>query len=156
MTAMAAHTSAAASASVAISTAQLQAQEQIPVPVDGGSANALLAAARRALLEAAIAPDPSRRFVAADLAALRAATAVLAARARARQGGRGPRGVWQLLSAVAPELSEWSDFFTITAGMRAAVEAGAAGVGEREADDLMRDAELFCARVASMLTREAG
>jgi len=122
----------------------------------GGSANALLTAARRGLLEAAIAPDPDRRFVAAYLAALRAATAVLAARARAGQVRRGPRGVWHLLQQVAPELTEWSEFFVITAGMRAAVEAGAAQVGEREADDLMRDAELFCARVTSMLTRDAG
>lgn len=135
------------------------AMAAVPAAVPARSASStdeLLAAARRGLLEAAIAPDPDRRYVAAYLAALRAATAVLAARARARQVRRGPRGVWHLLQQVAPELTEWSDFFVVAAGMRAAVETGAARAGEREADDLMRDAELFCARVASMLTREAG
>jgi hypothetical protein len=57
-----------------------------------------------------------------------------------------------LLAEVAPELGEWAQFFAAGAGKRAAAEAGLRGaVTEREADDLVRDAEAFLARVARLL-----
>ncbi len=78
---------------------------------------------------------------------------MLAARARPR-GKRSARlrSAWVLLAEVAPELGEWAQFFAAGAGKRAAAEAGLRGVvSEREADDLVRDAEAFLARVARLL-----
>ncbi len=122
------------------------------------AARELLAGSARELL-AAGAPDtlddPEARYARAHLAALRAAAAVLAARAapqpRSRRSG-GVRSAWVLLAEVAPELGEWAAFFAAGAGKRAAAEAGLRGVvSEREADDLVREAESFLAVVARVL-----
>lgn len=118
----------------------------------------LLAAARHGLAEAAAAPRPAERYALAHLAALRAAAAVLAVRARPAAPGQGRRGrpasVWRLLAGTAPELSEWAAFFAAGAGKRAAAEAGIPGaVTPREADDLLRDAETFLAAVTGSLGR---
>jgi hypothetical protein len=122
--------------------------------------------ARSCLAEAATARSLNDRFAAAHLAALRAAAAVLAARAhptvrRTRNGarsgsgrrrGHGPRNVWELLPAVAPELTEWAAFFAAKAGQRAAALAGLPGaVSAREADDMMREAETFLGVVCVLL-----
>jgi hypothetical protein len=109
------------------------------------------------LLEAATLPRATERYATAHLAALRTAAAVLAARTQPelpRSGRRrsGPRNAWELLAAVAPELSEWALFFAAGAGKRAAAEAGAVGaVTDREADDLLRDVETFLALAATTL-----
>jgi hypothetical protein len=108
----------------------------------------LLAIARHGLHEAATSSRPAERYASAHLAALRCAAAVLAARARPElpgsKRGRRPRNAWGLLAEVAPELSEWAAFFAAGASKRAAAEAGIAGaVTTREADDLLRDAEIF-------------
>lgn len=129
------------------------AQQQVP-PVS--SARTLLSAARRGLIEAVATPTAPERYIAANVVALRAATAVLAVRARPCQVSRGPRGVWGLLADVAPELSEWAEFFAVVAGIRIALEAGASPVTDRQADDLVREAETFCAHVAALLTRTCG
>ena len=113
----------------------------------------LLAGAARELLAAGSADDPGSRYAHAHLAALRAAAAVLAARARPRtKRGARLRSAWVLLAEVAPELVEWAGFFAAGAGKRAAAEAGVRGVvTEREADDLVREAETFLALVARTL-----
>ncbi len=50
------------------------------------------------------------------------------------------------------QLGEWAAFFAAGAGKRAAAEAGLRGVvSEREADDLVREAESFLAVVARVL-----
>ena len=99
--------------------------------------------AHDSLVEALTAGVPGDRYVAAHLAALRAAAAVLAVRGRPTRRGR-PRSVWEVLPGVAPELGEWATFFDAGAPRRAAVEAGRDDVvGRREADDLLRDAETF-------------
>ena len=98
------------------------------------------------------ARTPAERYAAAHLAALRAAAAVLACRARPASGRRGPRSVWVVLPEVAPELGEWAAFFAAGAGKRAAAEAGLpAAVSTREADDLLRDATAFLALVEATL-----
>jgi hypothetical protein len=103
------------------------------------------------LLQACAARTPGERYVAAHLAALRAAAAVLAVRGRASNRG-GPRSVWEILPRVAPELGEWAAFFAATASRRAAVEAGRGEViTPRDADDLLRDAELFQHTVEALL-----
>nr|MDT0666858.1 SAV_6107 family HEPN domain-containing protein [Micromonospora sp. DSM 115978] len=106
----------------------------------------------RGLAEASFAQSPGEKYALAHLAALRAAAAVLADRARPRPGRRGrPVSVWQLLTVVAPELGEWAAFFAAGAAKRAAAEAGLSGVGRREADDLVRQAGLFLEVVEAAL-----
>ena len=57
-----------------------------------------------------------------------------------------------LLAEVAPELEEWARFFAAGAAKRAAAEAGSTrAVAEREADDLVRDADRFLAVVERCL-----
>jgi hypothetical protein len=56
-----------------------------------------------------------------------------------------------VLPQVAPELGEWSAFFAAGARKRAAAEAGLDIVSHREADDLVRDADTFLARVCDVI-----
>ena len=90
------------------------------------SALAMLAAARQGLAGAEDERSAGGRYVAAHLAALRAAAAVVAARAEPAPSARRkrPRSVWELLPRVEPALSEWAAFFAAGAGKRAAAEAG--------------------------------
>jgi len=118
------------------------------------SALALLESARHGLVDAEEAPDPGGKYVAAHLAALRAAAAVVTARAEPGRGRRrsAPRSVWELLPRVEPALSEWAAFFAAGAGKRAAAEAGLSrSVSTSEAEDLLRDAETFLSLAESVL-----
>ncbi|MBU2075474.1 MAG: hypothetical protein KJ938_13660, partial [Actinobacteria bacterium] len=66
--------------------------------------------------------------------------------------GRRQKNAWVLLTEVAPELAEWATFFSAGAAKRAAAEAGSRrAVTEREADDLVRDADRFLAVVEQSL-----
>ncbi|WP_229400227.1 SAV_6107 family HEPN domain-containing protein [Micromonospora okii] len=113
----------------------------------------LLAVSRHGLVEAARTRPDGLRYATAHLAALRAAAALLAARARPAPTRRHRiTSVWVLLSTVAPELDEWAAFFAAAAGKRAAAEAGIPRVvSAREADDLLRAAEQFVAVVETSL-----
>jgi SAV_6107-like HEPN len=114
----------------------------------------LLAIARQGLAEAAHTRAEGPRYATAHLAALRAAAAVLAARARPAPAGRRQRvtSAWSLLVLVAPEFAEWAGYFALGAAKRAAAEAGIPRVvSPREADDLLRAAEQFVAVVESAL-----
>ena len=113
----------------------------------------LLQTARHGLAEAAEAAVPATRYVAAHLAALRAAAAMLAARGDPTTNRRGrPRSVWVLLPEVEPALREWAAFFAAGAGKRAAAEAGLpSAVSIHEANDLLHDAEIFVALVETTL-----
>jgi hypothetical protein len=113
----------------------------------------LLVTARAALREADRADTAAERFATAHLAALRAAAAVLAARARPSDAkARRPTSAWVLLSAIAPELGEWAAYFAAGAEKRAAALAGLrTAVTAREADDLVRDAHTFLALVETTL-----
>ncbi len=115
----------------------------------------LLGLAHRGLRDAEVAVRPVDRYAAAHLSALRAAAAVLACRARPTPTtGRRvrPTSAWVLLTAVAPELGEWADFFAAGARKRAAAEAGVpTAVTPREADDLIRDAQSFLHVVEAFL-----
>ncbi|HVE64042.1 MAG TPA: SAV_6107 family HEPN domain-containing protein [Mycobacteriales bacterium] len=121
----------------------------------GPDSAGLLGLSRRGVAEAAMAPNAAQRYAAAHLAALRAAAAVVAAKAQPDQRAgsrRRPISVWVLLSRVAPELAEWASFFAAGARKRAAAEAGLVGqVSAREADDLLRDAETFLHVAESVL-----
>src|SRR3954449_13330517 len=112
----------------------------------------LLAASRAALREAERAETAAERYATAHLAALRAAAAILAARARPSDSRRRPTSAWVLLTAVAPELGEWATYFAAGADKRAAALAGMrTAVTPREADDLLRDAHLFLSLVETTL-----
>ncbi len=103
--------------------------------------------AAESLQEAITATDAGTRYACAHVAALRSAAALLAARARPeppRRRRAGQKNAWVLLAEVAPELVEWASFFAAGASKRAAAEAGSRrAVTEREADDLVRDADRF-------------
>ena len=120
-----------------------------PLPA---SARDLVASARRSLTEAVIASTPCERYAAAHLAALRAAAAVLATRSQPNgKRRRQVRSVWVVLPEVAIEFTEWAAFFAASARKRSAAEAGVPCVTAREADDLVRDADAFLARVTGTL-----
>jgi len=112
-----------------------------------------LARAAESLSEAIAATEVPTRYACAHVAALRAAAALLAARARPEPARRrSQRNAWVLLAEVAPELEEWARFFAAGATKRAAAEAGSTrAVTEREADDLVRDADRFLAVVERCL-----
>jgi uncharacterized protein (UPF0332 family) len=114
----------------------------------------LLQTARHGLADAAETTVPASRYVAAHLAALRAAAAVLAVRgdpAATKHRGR-PRSVWVLLPEAEPALQEWAAFFAAGAHKRAAAEAGLPrAVTLHEANDLLHDAEIFVALVETTL-----
>lgn len=109
--------------------------------------------AAESLREAITSSDVPERYARAHVSALRATAALLAARAQPAPSRRRPqKNAWVLLAEVAPELSEWASFFAAGAGKRAAAEAGSRrAVTEREADDLVRDADRFLALVETSL-----
>jgi hypothetical protein len=117
------------------------------------SALALLDSARQGLVSAEGDVSAGGRYVGAHLAALRAAAAIVAARAEpAPPRRRRPQSVWELLPRVEPTLSEWAAFFAAGASKRAAAEAGLPrAVSSREADELLRDATTFVSLAESAL-----
>ena len=119
------------------------------------TASVYLERAAASLREAITSTDAGLRYAHAHVAALRATAALLAARATASSGRRGrpvQRNAWVLLAQVAPEFAEWAAFFAAGAAKRAAAEAGSArAVTEREADDLVRDADRYLGLVEESL-----
>lgn len=112
--------------------------------------------AATSLWEAILTDDPAQRYALAHVCALRTTAAVLAARAKPSPKRRRQLNAWILLAEVAPEFSEWASFFASGANKRAAAEAGSRNaVSEREADDLVRDAEHFLTVVETSLGLEA-
>ncbi len=110
--------------------------------------------AHTGLSDAATTPTVGLRYATAHLAALRAAAAVLAARATPTPGARraAPTSVWVLLPQVAPELADWAATFADTTTKRAAAEAGIPRVvTAAEADDMVRTAGMFVDVVETVL-----
>lgn len=113
---------------------------------------ACLERSAESLREAIVADEVPDRYACAQVAALRAASALIAARARPGRPGRRQLNAWVLLCQVAPELEEWASLFASGASKRAAVEAGSSrAVSAREADDLVREADRFLAVVERAL-----
>ena len=112
----------------------------------------LFGRARDVLAEAARAGTAADRFRLAHLAALRTAAIVLAERGRPAASRRRLVSAWVLLETVAPEYGTWAVYFAAAAPARSAVEAGAvSAVTQRMADDQLRSAEEFLARVESAM-----
>ena len=108
------------------------------------SALAFLKAARRELEAGRRDTSAANRYLAAHLAALRAAAAVLAARRDPGVRRKRPRNVWKALPEVEPAFSGWAAHFTAGAAKRRAAEARLPrAVSRREANRLLRDAETF-------------
>ncbi len=127
-------------------TAIIEARPGRPLPQCrmAPSALAMIESARTGLAAAEDEATPGARYVGAHLAALRAAAAVVAARAQPVSRRRRPQSVWELLPKVEPALKEWAAFFAASAAKRAAAEAGLPrAVSADEADDLFRDACTF-------------
>ncbi|HEY0816910.1 MAG TPA: SAV_6107 family HEPN domain-containing protein [Pseudonocardia sp.] len=145
-----------ATAAPGATAAMIHVQRQAPRPLSAPTPRAALALLRQAadgLTEAHRAPEPLLRYPAAYLAALRAGAAVLALRARPAPRRGASRSVWQLLAEVAPELGEWAAYFASCSATRAAAEAGIQRlVGQRDADDLVRQAEQFLDLVTDIVT----
>lgn len=114
----------------------------------------LLRRAHNGLAEAA-SPEqsPAGRFVAAHLAALRAAAAVVSAKPMpGLRSRRQPRAVWEILPLVVPELSDWAAYFAGNARKRAHAEAGfPTAVTAAEADEHLKRAEDFLTVVEQTL-----
>jgi hypothetical protein len=120
------------------------------------AAHSYLERAARSLREAIATSEVTLRYAHAHVAALRATAALLAARATpatgSKRGRSSQKNAWVLLAEVAPEFSEWAAFFAAGAAKRAAAEAGSRrAVTEREADDLVRDADRFLALIEQSL-----
>jgi hypothetical protein len=96
-------------------------------------------------LRRAVALPAAERYRVSLAAAVRAAAAVLAETARPAAVRSGPCGVWSLTAAHAPALREWTDFFALAATRP--IGPGCPPIGEREADDLLRDAGEFLTAV---------
>ncbi|RNL65013.1 chromosome segregation protein SMC [Nocardioides marmoriginsengisoli] len=109
--------------------------------------------AAASLREAIMSTDVPQRYAFAHVSALRATAALLAARAQPMPvARRRQKNAWVLLTEVAPEFTEWAAFFSAGAQKRSAAEAGSRrAVTEREADDLVRDADRFLALVETSL-----
>lgn len=111
--------------------------------------------AAESLREAITTTEVPTRYACAHVAALRAAAALLAAKAAPTATRQRQKNAWVLLAEVAPELTEWASFFASGAGKRAAAEAGSRrAVTEREADDLIRESDRFLAVVEQALGLE--
>ncbi len=110
----------------------------------------LLRTAVIALDDAYQAQTPDQRYIAAHVAALRAGAALLAVKAKPARSPR-IRSVWQMLPGIAPELGEWCAYFAAIGKRRVFVEIGQEQVTQRQADDLMRDAEAFLDQIARIL-----
>lgn len=103
------------------------------------------------LAEAMRTDDVARRYACAHVAALQATAAMLAVRTQPTPR-RGQRNAWELLTRVAPELTEWAALFAAGAAKRSAAEAGLSRlISARDADDLVRDAEQFITLVERSL-----
>jgi len=109
--------------------------------------------AAESLREAITCSDVPQRYALAHVSALRSTAALLAARAQPLPvAKRRQKNAWVLLTEVAPEFSEWAAFFSAGAQKRSAAEAGSRrAVTEREADDLVRDADRFLGLVETAL-----
>jgi hypothetical protein len=109
----------------------------------------LLARARSTLEAACRAVDASERYRDAQLGALRAAAALLAARSLPSARSR-PRNVWQSLPESAPELGEWAAFFAASSRRQSVLDRGG-WISARDADDLLRQSEMFLELVSDLL-----
>lgn len=102
--------------------------------------------ARTLVIEAALCDDDGDRYLQAHRAVAHAADAAVLART-GRRLPTDPVDPWLLVARTVPGLAEWATYFAALQRRRQAVDAGRLVVSTREADDLVRDADLFCEAV---------
>ncbi|SEG84268.1 hypothetical protein SAMN05444920_105338 [Nonomuraea solani] len=126
---------------------------ETPGPRLSPAVRAHLTDSRSCLAEASDARTPASRYVAAHLAALRAAAAILAAHPRPMEGRRRRlRSAWELLPEAEPLLAEWAAYFADTAAKRAAAEAGMVRrISAADAEEILAEAETFVSTVENLL-----
>ena len=112
----------------------------------------ILTRARVLAYEADLIDSPAERYLTAYRAAEQVALSVVSG----LPGPSSRQTVWPLLAHVAPEFTEWAGFFLAIGPRALAVQAGAtAQVTERDAADLVRDAQQFLTLVDAWLRRQA-
>jgi hypothetical protein len=125
-----------------------------PRGATAASALELVERSRADLLQACHSRGIAQRYQHSQLAAMRAAAALVSARA-VPTGQAGPRSLWDLLPSVAPELTEWAGFFAAVTSrhpsLAGSVPAVPGQITAREADDLLRQAETFVELVCRAL-----
>ena len=127
-------------------------RSEVPVPA---SALELLVRSDSELVAAQLSTVPEEQFLHAHLAALRAGAALLQVTGRPARRPV-PRTVWDMVSAVAPELGEWTAFFADGAATRSAVEAGRGAVDSARAERTLSAAEDFQDAVRAALDPAGG
>ena len=110
-----------------------------------------LALAHACLDRACAADRVGERYAQASRAAAQAAAVLLTRRTGRPVTDTGSlpnrRVLWSLLGDVLPELGEWAEYFSATDRLA----LGGGPFGARAADDLVRAAEQFLARVEAVL-----
>lgn len=93
------------------------------------------------------------RYIAAHLAAVRAAGAVISARLSPEKARmRRPSSMWELLPRVAPELADWAAFFDAGTPRRAQCERGQRNaVNAQQAEEMLTQARQFATLAEEML-----
>jgi hypothetical protein len=119
-----------------------------------GSGGIALRRAADLLREAGRETDRGRRYGLCRLAALNSAWAACAAAVGAG-GSPGAADPWALLVAVRPGLAEWASVFAAVEQRWAAVRRGVRP-GDRELDDLLREATAFRGLVAVVVGARLG
>jgi hypothetical protein len=114
----------------------------------------LITRASRDLDKAASAGTPNAIYIAAHLAAVRAAGAVISARLSPEQASRmrRPDSIWELLPRVAPELADWAAFFEEGKLRRTRAEHGQrAAVNAQQAEEMLAQARQFATKAEELL-----
>ena len=104
------------------------------------SALELVERSRADLLQACHSRGIAQRYQHSQLAAMRAAAALVSARA-VPTGQAGPRSLWDLLPSVAPELTEWAGFFAAVTSRHPSLAGSVPAVLLRQAETFV---ELVC------------
>lgn len=115
--------------------------------------DSLITRACRDLDKAASAGTPNARYIAAHLAAVRAAGAGISARLSPEQARmRRPDSIWELLPRVAPELADWAAFFDAGTQRRTRAEHGQrSAVNAQQAEEMLTQARQFATLAEELL-----
>ena len=98
------------------------------------------------VVTADLTPDPCRRYLTAHTLLDELAALALAVRT-----GRAAAGdPWRRLAHHAPELAEWAGYLSAIQPRREAADRGELPISDREADDLVRDAQTFAEAVGRL------
>lgn len=107
-----------------------------------------LVALQSLVITADLTENPCQRYLAAHHALRELAALALTARTGHPRGLGDVR--WPLVGARIPELAEWAGYLTVIQPRHDAAQRGELPIGDREADDLVRDAQRFAEDVARL------